>query len=403
MFSTGFEVFIAAAQDTLDIYIDDADFKSISQKSRVWNLSGNKVYQQRVGQLNQEQVNKAKITSSIRFKASLKSISLKLLEYMGILDLIIGAKGNSQFYKWVEKNEIEYIYSNLSTIQSIKELYALQCASKLPVTIHFFDNWLEEMESSVKRSPVRKIFGLKWFKRIFELNANFLTISHEMSKAYESQYNIKSRHIHNVVDVTDIDHRTEIQQVKNIAYFGRIGRGNLQALEIFVKALHQINSRDEDKENAITLSIYSNETLFEEHPEVIHRSFMPYERVQFEMTRYDLLLLPLDGGDRDKTFLKYSIPTKFTDYGNTGVPILSFGPKWNAVNCLIRDFDLAFFIEFDHDIQKVSFGIEQILNSTTEIFKDKPRKLKNYITEHCSIKSKMVAMSHGFPDFDKLN
>ena len=61
-----------------------------------------------------------------------------------------------------------------------------------------------------------------------------------------------------------------------------------------------------------------------------------------DLTKADLLYLPLPFGPKDEFFVRFSLSTKMVTYLGSGIPILFHGPKESAAHVLLSDAGAAF-------------------------------------------------------------
>ena len=64
---------------------------------------------------------------------------------------------------------------------------------------------------------------------------------------------------------------------------------------------------------------------------VVHRSFVPYEELPMKFAGADILYLPYDFSAKAHNFIKYSMPTKASEYMISGTPILICAPRDTAI------------------------------------------------------------------------
>jgi glycosyltransferase involved in cell wall biosynthesis len=60
------------------------------------------------------------------------------------------------------------------------------------------------------------------------------------------------------------------------------------------------------------------------------------------LTKYDLLLLPLDFTKAGFKYAKYSLPTKASEYMISGTPVLVFAPKETAISKFCADKECGY-------------------------------------------------------------
>lgn len=72
-----------------------------------------------------------------------------------------------------------------------------------------------------------------------------------------------------------------------------------------------------------------------------HRGFVSYDELPDRFSEADMLFLPYDFTPSATAFIKYSMPTKASEYMISGTPILIFAPKDTALVTYAKDYQWA--------------------------------------------------------------
>jgi hypothetical protein len=351
-------VIVSTHHDIL-LYKNDAFVQKLVSLGQVWDLSNNSIFSWDYSTKNVSVQNKS-------FNLKIRKVVIDVLCLFKVNDILIPSKITKELLYYLYRQNVVLIYSPLSNYFLVKEVWFLQKFLNLNTIIHFFDNWLEEMELQLEKNILKRFLARKWFKRIFQFNGAYFCISEQMQTAYKKRYNIDSKVFFNTVELDDYYENSSSNSTSiKIGYFGRIGRGNFNAITQFSRAISEIPS---NSEYAIILDLYFNsaEVKFPEFNNVKVCKSIKYDNVLQKMREYDFLFLPLDDVQESSLFIKYSIPTKFTDYASSGIPIISFGPSNNAVNRIILKNNLAFFIPYTENIYTLKAGISTIVESKSK-------------------------------------
>jgi hypothetical protein len=382
-------IFIAATENEINENLSENRVKNLVSSGQVWNISKNCIFKfddETDGRLEVKKSIFSKFTNG--FKKLLKKKIKDIVLFFEVSDLVIGKKGSVNFYKWVEMNNMKICYSPLSNFYLIKEAKGLASNSNVRFLIHFFDNWVEELYLNVESSFLRRCLGgRRILDSIFLLPAVYLVISEDMKIHYKARFAIESSVFHNLVNIEPGSFHENKSKNKNylrIGYFGRIGRGNENSLRLFADCVDLYNKNENRSKNVI-LEVYSKERLStEDNYSVLFKPFISQSNLKLEMRNCDLLLLPLDSEEESILFIKYSIPTKFTDYASSSVPIISFGPADIAINRLIKSKRLCYF--FEPQVENFS--------EVFEVFEKMPNKeelvlnMMNYLKEELNAEKK---------------
>ena len=260
------------------------------------------------------------------------------LEWLGLFHCVSRIRMSSAFKKWLTEYNPEVLYIQVSTREMV--LFALDLIDylKIPVAIHFMDDW----PSTISRKGLFKTF---WEKRIdVELKTLLnradllLSISDAMSTEYKRRYGKIFIPFHNPID-TDKFLRIPEKQSYNqnefrILYIGRIGIANRESIFSFsrfisemthksLNVLFHIYTPNIDSPELFRIKKLRNVSVF---PAVEH------EEIPVLLQSYDLLFLPLDFSRDGIKYAKYSMPTKASEYMISGTPILVYSPAETAIS-----------------------------------------------------------------------
>ena len=348
-------VIVSLYHDIL-LYYNDKLVQELVSIGQVWDLSQNRPF-------TWEAANDIITYGKSNKRMGINRVLIKALSRLEVNDVLVPSKISKELLNFLHQQNVALIYSTLSNYYWIKEVWKLQRLLNVNVIIHFFDNWLEEKELAIKKSFLKKMLAKKWFNRIFLFKGVYFCISSQMQKAYKEKYNLNSRVFFNTVELdTNFEVSGRDSNFLKIGYFGRIGRGNVNAISYFSRAVSEITAIC-GLQVVLDLFINSGEYDFPQFRNVNVCPSVRYIDVFHKIRDYDFLLLPLDAVKESTVFIKYSIPTKFADYASSGVPIISFGPLDNAVNTIIFEKMVGFFIPYTEDIYTLKEKIEATLLS----------------------------------------
>lgn len=266
-------------------------------------------------------------------------LSIKLLQLffniIGLYPILIKRYPSKEFLQWIDLHKPDYIYTQLSNIQTIRFVNALVNLTKIPLVIHIMDDW----PSTYARKGLLYVYWKNKinneFGELVQKASICLSISEGMSIEYKKRYNKEFIPFHNPVDVdwwkqhkkTDFSIGNKIK----LSYFGRIGIGTHNALLQVIKVIDAL--RKEGLDIVLHMHVPSKDQVyFSKHVKrgvVVYNPFVPHNKIPEVISQADILLFPLLANPnifsaRELKFIRYSMPTKATEYMLSGTPILLF-------------------------------------------------------------------------------
>jgi glycosyltransferase involved in cell wall biosynthesis len=121
----------------------------------------------------------------------------------------------------------------------------------------------------------------------------------------------------------------DVSDTINIVYTGRLAIPNINSLFRFCKVVDKLKKSGIN----VRFDIYSIDDNLKFRSKIRYfkgiflNNPIPYEDVPRLITKYDILLLPIDFNKTGIKYAKYSISTKTSEYMISGVPILLFAPE----------------------------------------------------------------------------
>lgn len=168
-------------------------------------------------------------------------------------------------------------------------------------------------------------------------------ISQEMGEEYSSRYG--PRPFEMITDgLESIPNRPApvTEGRLNIYFMGLFHYNYRENLRALTHALARLKSQQPGLDLRLSLRCGSLEKGLDSAFPANVLPFADQETVLDDMTRADLLYLPLPFGDQFKDFTRYSLSTKMVSYLGSGVPILFHGPDESATARLLTRHRAAF-------------------------------------------------------------
>lgn len=302
--------------------------------------------------------------SKLRVKV-IMNLFYPVLEYLGLFHAASTFQLSPRFCDWVDEFKPDVIYAQASDRSSIAFCIAVQKYVKKKMVFHMMDDWPSIISS-------RGLFKTYWqrkidaeFRVLLDHCTILMSISDYMSEEYQKRYGKTFIPFHNPIDVAFWKQypRTNyaLHEQPTVLYAGRTGLGIQAALKTIASAIQQVNAE-------LNLSIkFVLQTA--EIPDwattfscVEHRSFVPYQELPKVFSAADLLILPYDFSPRATQYIKYSMPTKASEYMASGTPIVIFAPQDTAVVRYAEAHGWAEVVT-ENQVEALSKTIKQLISS----------------------------------------
>lgn len=266
-----------------------------------------------------------------------KSLYLNFLMFTGLIYYKARYRYSNQFSKWVTDFSPDIIYTQLASIELIDFINRFQKKINKPVVIHIMDDWPETICGNAILSNYWREKIIRGFKKLLSNSSALLSISEAMSIEYKRRYGFDFIPFHNPTDLSfwgkspKEDYTNK--PVFSLLYAGRIGTGILTCLNDVAKAIEKFNRKDEKIELIIQNS--NAEILIpglKKYDFVKFKNSVPYEELPQIFSQADALLLPNDFDKKSISYLRYSMPTKASEFMISGSPIFLYAHRDTAIS-----------------------------------------------------------------------
>jgi len=256
------------------------------------------------------------------------------LEYTGVSQIISKTTLSPKFKEWLDNYSPDVIYVQCSTRESILFCIEVLKYLKTPSVFHMMDDWpsLIGVKGFMKNYWKQKIDSE--FKELLDLTDVHLGICDYMGEAYKKRYGKDFKTFHNPIDLefwkSGQKQHYELKNELTLLYAGRIGLGIDTALKSIAEAVTIINN---DLEVSLKFIIQAQvaPSWLKNYNCVFHKAFVPYQQLPKEFGSADFLILPYDFSPESLAYIKYSMPTKASEYMASGSPILIYAPEETAL------------------------------------------------------------------------
>jgi glycosyltransferase involved in cell wall biosynthesis len=256
------------------------------------------------------------------------------LRYTGLANMNSSIELSPQFVEWIKEFDPDIIYAQSQGRATTLFCTKVQQHLGKPMVFHMMDDWPELIQE-------RSLFGAYWHKKIdnelkdmLDHCSLFLAISDTMAMEYKKRYQRDFLTFHNPIDVQfwKKGQRKDwsLSDTATVLYAGRMGLGIQKSLKTMAGVIESLNKKGGQKIKFV-LQVSEKVDWMEKYQCVEHRAFVPYEELPHKFGEADILFLPYDFSVQSIKFIKYSMPTKASEYMASGTPILIYSPEQTAV------------------------------------------------------------------------
>jgi len=269
-----------------------------------------------------------------------------LIRWMGLFHSVSRILISQNFKGWLSEFKPEVLYVQVSSRETLVFSSQLTDFLRLPTVNHVMDDWPSTLNSNC-------LFRNYWLKKIDSELKQFndkvdlhFSISEAMSEEYFKRYNKKFIPFHNPVEskvwLPYAKKNYDLKKERTIIlYSGRIGLGISDSLMDIASAIDSMKSESVNIELHIQTFTKDTDILskLRKYNCIVFNPFAAYEELPQIFSDADILLLANDFSLEGLTFLKFSMPTKSSEYMISGTPIFLYAPKETAIS--------KFFIQND--------------------------------------------------------
>jgi glycosyltransferase involved in cell wall biosynthesis len=262
-----------------------------------------------------------------------------LLNWLGLFHYGSEIRLSEKMKDWLKVFKPDILYLQVSTLEGI--LFSCQLIDHLgiPSAIHMMDDW----PSTISIHGPLKNFWRNKIDRKFRILLDkvdlHLSISESMSEEYKNRYGKEFIPFHNPIQPQAwlVHRKTNFALNKEhitILFSGRIGTGISHSLIEVASAIDTLEFNNliikfhiqtTNKENIIIQRLQNFKC-------VVINPTVEYKEIPEIFSNADILLLANDFNLKAINFLKFSMPTKASEYMISGTPVLVYAPQETAVS-----------------------------------------------------------------------
>ncbi|MBE0655883.1 MAG: glycosyltransferase, partial [Bacteroidales bacterium] len=262
-----------------------------------------------------------------------------VLKWLGFFHSLAKIRITPGLKGWLADFNPEIVYLQVSTRDTILFAMELKEYLKVPSVIHIMDDWPSTVS---KRGILNKYWDRiidREFRKLLDGTDLFLSISEAMSSEYRKRYAKDFIAFHNPIDIqfwtqkSKTDHMVNKEHVK-VLFSGRIGIGVAESLLDLGLVVESLNNA------ALNVKLYiqspSNDKKILDRlrklKSVVINPVAEYSELPAIFSNADILAITNDFDRESIDYLKYSMPTKASEYMISGTPILVYSHSETAVS-----------------------------------------------------------------------
>jgi glycosyltransferase involved in cell wall biosynthesis len=272
--------------------------------------------------------------SKLRTRLIMKYM-MPFIEYTGIYYFARKTTLSPELCAWLDDFKPDVIYAWAEDRSRVNFCVQLQQYLNKPMVYHIMDDWPEVVTEGLFKSYWHKKIDSE-LRVLLQHSTLLMSICDEMSLEYKRRYHKDFIPFHNPVQMDFWKpHQRKSYELSNaptLLYAGRVGLGIDESLKTMAKAIDQVN------EELHMSARFVLQTQPGEKPEwlaeykcVQHQSFVPYEELPKVLSSADFMVLPYDFARGPLKYIRYSMPTKASEYMISGTPVIVFGPQETAL------------------------------------------------------------------------
>lgn len=255
-------------------------------------------------------------------------------EYWGISHFMSKIELSAKFKKWVDDFNPDVIYAQSTSREGTLFCIAVQEYLQKPMVYHQMDDWPELVG---KRGFMKGYWARKIdteFKQLISQTHLPMAICDYMAEEYLNRYGRKFITFHNPISVDfwkkGQRNSYELSQSPTLLYAGRIGLGIDNSLKAIASAVDLVNG-ELGLSLKFKIQAFAPPSWLKDYKCTTHQGFVDYEELPYVFGGADFMVLPYDFDPESLRYIKYSMPTKASEYMVSGTPILIYSPQDTAL------------------------------------------------------------------------
>lgn len=297
------------------------------------------------------------------------------IRWTGLFFCAMRVSLSEKFKNWLMDFKPEALYIQAGSRSRV--LFAIEICDflKIPSAIHIMDDW----PSTICQKGLFKHYWNKRidieFRQLLNLVGLHLSISDAMTNEYRLRYNKDFIPFHNPIE-TEIwlkYCKSDFEINENdlsVLYAGRIGEGISESIFEVASAIDEMRSKGQNIKLYIQAPTVKSGVikLLKKHCCVVINPTVDYNQIPEIFSSADILLLANDFNPDGLNYLKFSMPTKATEYMISGTPVFVYAPKESAVSRFFMHNECGFCVSEENK--------DEIIQGLKYLIKDTPYRKK---------------------------
>jgi glycosyltransferase involved in cell wall biosynthesis len=290
---------------------------------------------------------------------------MPVLHYTGLIHVSKKMELSKELCEFLDDFKPDVLYVQAEDRERIAFCLDLYHYVKKPMVFHMMDDWpsIISERGFLKNFWERKINSE--LQVLMNKSSSWMSICEEMTNEYRIRYGLEFIPFHNPVDLNlwkPFQHKDyKINDSPTILYAGRIGLGIDASLELIAKAIDQVND-ELNLSSKFVLQTESKPGWATNYKCVQHQEFVPYSELPKVFSGADILILPYDFSSESIKYIKYSMPTKASEFMISGTPVLIFAPEETAIVKYARQYDWAKIVT-ENKLESIADSIKRLIQS----------------------------------------
>jgi glycosyltransferase involved in cell wall biosynthesis len=293
---------------------------------------------------------------------------LPILEFTGLIHIAKKLVLSEKLSCFLDEFNPDVIYVQAEDRDRIAFCIEIHTYLNKPMIFHMMDDW----PSLISESGIfKKYWGRKIdseLKVLLDRSSAWMSICDEMTLEYKTRYNKDFIPFHNPIDLEiwkpSQRNNYDLANSPTILYAGRIGLGIDTSLEVITKAIDMVNEELKINARFVLQTEFKPDWAYK-YKCLQHQLFVPYDDLPKVFSGADFLVLPYDFSEKSIKYIKYSMPTKVSEFMISGSPIIIFAPEETAIVKYARKYKWAKVITENNCI-KIAESLKALIQNKTE-------------------------------------
>lgn len=308
------------------------------------------------------------IQTGLRYRI-VNGIFYPFLHWIGAFHFLSRLRISRKFTDWLNEYKPEILYLQVSTRDEINFGVELVEHLKIPSVIHMMDDWPKTIaRKGLFHKVIEKRIDRE-LKNLFNIIDLHLSISDAMSEEYLKRYKKNFIPFHNPIEtslwlpVSKTDYAIKNGRI-SVLYSGRIGMGITDSIYEVAAAIDRMNEEGTNIDFRIQTPTKdeSIHNQLRKYKHLIVNPFAELSELPAIFSSADILVLANDFSDHGLDYLRYSMPTKASEYMISGTPVLIYSPAETAVTKFFKQNDCGFCVT-KQDQEEIINAFKTLINS----------------------------------------